>query len=80
MTWQYYNDLVNAIADDDPVEWDLSCNNLAQLHNDDIRAQLGGLDALLFSGGLSKHANMLNVSMAMGSISVCNELCEFLKL
>jgi hypothetical protein len=68
--------VVNAIVDEDHVECHLSCDDLVRLHNDGIQIQPVGLDAILFSGGLSERAHMLRVSMAMGSVSVCNDLCE----
>ena len=71
------NKVVNAIYDDDgnPVEHPISSDDLARLHDDGICAQVAGLDGILFSGGLSERALMLHISMAMGSISVCNDSC-----
>jgi hypothetical protein len=75
VTWQCYEDVVNAIADDDPVGSHLTSDDLAQLNNDGICAQLAGLDGILFSGRLSECAHMSHVSMVMGSVSICNDPC-----
>ena len=77
MTWDHYNDVVNAVYVDDgnPVEHPISSDDLARLHDDGICAQVAGLDGILFSGGLSERALMLHVSMAIGSIFLSNDSC-----
>ncbi len=77
VTWDHYNDVVNAICNDngDPVEHPISSDDLARLHDDGICAQVAGLDGILISGGLSERALISHVSMAMGSISVSNDSC-----
>ena len=77
VTWDHYNEVVNGIYNDDgdPVKHLISSDDLARLHDDGICPQVAGLDGILFSDGLSERALMSHVSMAMGSISVCNNSC-----
>jgi hypothetical protein len=77
VTCQCYEDIVNKIADDDPIKiHHLTSDDLERFYGDGIRAQLASLDGIIFSGGLSERAHLLHVSMAIGSMSVCNDWCE----
>jgi hypothetical protein len=66
---------VNKIADEDPIEiHHLTSDEVVRFYGDGIRAQLA--DVMIFSRGLSERAHLSHVSMAMGSVSVCNDSCE----
>ena len=82
VTWDHYKEVGNAIYDDDgnPVEHPISSDDLARLHDDGIRAQVAGLDGILFSGELSERALMLHVSMAIHVQSLRLCLCLLLQL
>jgi hypothetical protein len=51
VTWQCYEDIVNNIADDDPIEiHHLTSDDLERFYGDGICAQLASLDGIIFSG------------------------------
>jgi hypothetical protein len=80
VTWQCYEDIVKNIADDDSIKiHHLTSDDLERFYGDGICAQLANLDGMIFSGGLSERAHLSHVSMAMGSMSVCNDSCEIFK-
>jgi hypothetical protein len=77
VTWHCYEDIVNNIADDDPIEiHHLTSDDLESFYGDGICAQLESLDGIIFFGGFSERAHLSHVSMAMGSVSVCSDLCK----